>query len=58
MEGKLLNRDKGRNDKKRISNKVNGDDKSQVVTNLGNWMISKIECNRISKQLNNKKHIT
>ena len=36
MEGKLLNRDKGRNDQKRISNKVNGDDKSQVVTNLGN----------------------
>ena len=54
MAEEPLNRDKERKDNK--FPKANGDDKRQVLTILGD-SISKIEGQRISKKLNNKKHV-
>ena len=42
---------------KRSSHKVNGGNKSQVTTILGDSLISKIEGYRVSKKLNNTKHV-
>lgn len=42
---------------KRSSHKVNGGNKSQVTTILGDSILSKIEGYRICKKLNNKKYV-
>ena len=42
---------------KRSSHKVNGGNKSQVTTILGDSLISQIEGYRVSKKLNNTKHV-
>ena len=57
MAEEPLNRNKERKDNSKTnSQKANGDDKSQVLTILGD-SISTIEGQRISKKLNNKKHV-